>query len=78
MITVKEAARRLGLHKSTVLNRIHAGILKAHKIERVHFFYEVDEQSLIENLTLKLQGRRRNLKKYAKKLRGNYSKSMAR
>jgi len=76
MITVLEAARRLNLHKSTILDRIHNGILRAKKIKYYKFYYDIDEKSLIENMTMKIAGRRRNLKKYAKELRRNNTRKM--
>lgn len=70
-ITVKEASERLGVHKSTVLERIHKGILLAKKVKYSKYYYDIDEKSLIENLSMKIAGRRRNLKKYAEEHKKN-------
>lgn len=64
--TVKQAAEKLNLHKSSVIERISKGILKAKKIPVVRFSYEIDEKSLLENLSMIANGRKRNLKSYAK------------
>jgi len=63
--TVKQAADKLNLHKSSVIERIHKGILKAKKIPITRYTYEIDDTSLLDNLSIKIKGRKRNIKSYA-------------
>jgi len=68
--TVKQAAELLGLHKTSVIDRIRKGLLKAKKIPiTTAFTWEIDEQSLIDNLSMKAKRKRG---KYAKSRTDNY------
>lgn len=52
--TVLEAAKKLGIQKSAVLQRIRKGKLKAKKVKVMRERWEIDEKSLIENLASRI------------------------
>ncbi len=46
MHTVLQAAKELGVRKSTILDRIHKGKLKAKKVKVTRERWEIDDQSV--------------------------------